>query len=386
MQPETIVQAKKLNEKIFFPNLNGIRFVAAILVIVHHIEQFKYHLGLSNYWSVPSVYLIGKLGVVLFFVLSGFLITYLLMTEEKKTGDISVKNFYIRRMLRIWPLYYLVVLVALLLIPAIAFFDLADYPAIPASQVKGRLLLFLIFLPNLANIVYPSLPYIAQAWSVGVEEQFYLIWPLLMKKIKNKKYLLAGVIIIYLLIKITLYIISITNPGNNYLSAIFAVWDSFSIDCMAIGGITAYLLFKKRKLLTFLFQPWLQVTVMLLICLLIARGVVFPFIHYEVYGILFAVMILNLASNHHRIFKLENKYMDYLGKISYGLYMYHPIAIMVSLKMLIALKSDSMVLQYITSISLTILISAISYQLYEEYFIRKKLKFTKIISGDNVKI
>ena len=70
-------------QKIYFPNLNGLRFIAAFLVIIHHIEQIKSLSKIENYWeTIPFIGIIGKLGVVLFFVLSGFLITYLLLAEE----------------------------------------------------------------------------------------------------------------------------------------------------------------------------------------------------------------------------------------------------------------------------------------------------------------
>ena len=91
-------------KKIYFPNLNGLRFIAAFMVIVHHVEQFKSLFGLENvFHESPFISIVGKLGVVLFFVLSGFLITYLLLVEEEVTGTISIKSFYIRRFLRIWP-------------------------------------------------------------------------------------------------------------------------------------------------------------------------------------------------------------------------------------------------------------------------------------------
>ena len=97
-------------KKVYFPNINGLRFIAALLVIIHHTEQIKDILGLSNYWSTPIIRSIGGLGVLLFFVLSGFLITFLLLDEESTTGTISIKKFYIRRILRIWPLYYLILI------------------------------------------------------------------------------------------------------------------------------------------------------------------------------------------------------------------------------------------------------------------------------------
>lgn len=67
-------------KKVYFPNLNGLRFVAAFMVIIHHVEQFKNLFGLENiFHKSPFISIVGKLGVILFFVLSGFLITYLLL-------------------------------------------------------------------------------------------------------------------------------------------------------------------------------------------------------------------------------------------------------------------------------------------------------------------
>ena len=92
-------------QKIYFPNLNGLRFIAAFLVIIHHVEQIKSISKIENFWgAIPFIGIIGKLGVILFFVLSGFLITYLLLAEENTFKKISIKKFYMRRILRIWPI------------------------------------------------------------------------------------------------------------------------------------------------------------------------------------------------------------------------------------------------------------------------------------------
>jgi peptidoglycan/LPS O-acetylase OafA/YrhL len=107
--------------KVYFPNLNSLRFLAALLVIVHHIEQYKEMLGLSNIFHNHSIQLMSKIGVTLFFALSGFLITYLLLVEQKELGKINIRAFYIRRILRIWPLYYLIIFLAFFIFPAIVF-------------------------------------------------------------------------------------------------------------------------------------------------------------------------------------------------------------------------------------------------------------------------
>ena len=88
----------------YFKNLNGLRFIAAFLVIIHHIEQFKNLWNIPNFYYKSSIKSLGDVGVTVFFVLSGFLITYILLKEKQKTGTINIISFYIKRILRIWPL------------------------------------------------------------------------------------------------------------------------------------------------------------------------------------------------------------------------------------------------------------------------------------------
>jgi peptidoglycan/LPS O-acetylase OafA/YrhL len=101
---------KETKESLYLPNLNGIRFMAAIMVLIHQLEYTKKELGLNKIWTQNGLGYLGDLGVILFFTLSGFLITYLLLIEKHKTGVINIKSFYVRRILRIWPLYYFIIL------------------------------------------------------------------------------------------------------------------------------------------------------------------------------------------------------------------------------------------------------------------------------------
>ncbi len=165
----------RTQKKVYFPNLNGLRFIAAFLVIIHHIEQFKNILGLENNYDNPFVLVVGKLGVILFFVLSGFLITYLLLVEEDITKTISIKNFYIRRVLRIWPLYYFLILLSFFVFPNIPFLNVGPISLALYNNFSLKIILFILFLPNLALIGFSAVPFVSQSWSVGVEEQFYII-------------------------------------------------------------------------------------------------------------------------------------------------------------------------------------------------------------------
>src|SRR5712692_1492145 len=104
---------------VHFPGLNGLRFFAALAVCASHVELLKQYLGYPSAYDRPAVYEVGRLSVTFFFVLSGYLITYLLLIEKQATGTISLRDFYVRRILRIWPLYYLLMGLSFFVVPRI---------------------------------------------------------------------------------------------------------------------------------------------------------------------------------------------------------------------------------------------------------------------------
>ncbi len=371
--------------KVYFPNLNGVRFLAVLIVIISHIEQIKHFQGLDNLWTdIPSLGKAGHTGVILFFVLSGFLITYLLLVEEEQTQTIAIKDFYIRRLLRIWPLYYLVIALSFLALPHIPFFHINELSDNVFSNWIPKITLFLLFFPNIALVMYSPVAYVSQTWSVGVEEQFYLFWPVLMKKCKNKAILLGTATIGYYLLDQTIFPFVEKNIyWNPSLEIISEIVTGMHIDCLAMGGVFAFLYHKKHPIVQLLYYKPLQLIVFPLTLLLLFLGVDLPYIN-EVYSILFGIIILNLATNPKVIINLEIQPLKFLGKISYGLYMYHVIAIAISLKLLSYISITNWIIQYALSIGLSVLISTISYNYLESYFIRKKLRFSKIISGENV--
>ena len=170
--------------KFYFRNLDGIRFIGALMVIIHHIEQNKSVFGIRNAWTNSVIQSIGPLGVNLFFTLSGFLITYLLIHEYNSNKAIDIKSFYIRRILRIWPLYFLLIILGFFLLPLVVP---AEFNVFNLPNYGQRLLLFCTFLPNVSYIVNGTTPFVHQLWSIGVEEQFYLVWPLLILLSPGKK-------------------------------------------------------------------------------------------------------------------------------------------------------------------------------------------------------
>ena len=369
------------SNKIYFPNLNVLRFIAALMVIIHHTDFIKTWFNVSSNWNVPSISIIGKLGVILFFVLSGFLITYLLLAEEKVFQSISIKSFYIRRILRIWPLYFLIIGTALFVIPYIDFFQLPGYGVNSLSNTSiFFILLYVTFFPNFGLAFFGNTSYAAHTWSIGTEEQFYLIWPILIRFVKrNRELLMIGIIVIYQLIAFLLQ--SNVCNGISFKMQLIVFWSSFNIDCMAIGGLFALLLFKKSRFLTWILNKYLFYGILIIFILLILNGISFRLFHYQIYAIIFGLIIINFAAGNHKI-SLENPVLHYLGKISYGLYMYHPVCIVFSLKLLYYFNIYNPWIMYFVSIAITILIAGFSYQFFEKYFIGIKSRFSKIVSSD----
>jgi peptidoglycan/LPS O-acetylase OafA/YrhL len=163
----------------YFTGLNSLRFFAAVMVLFSHIESFKAQAGMPNLTAVPFVAAMGQHGVRFFFVLSGFLIRYLLHTEQQRTGTIKVRDFYMRRVLRIWPLYFLIVIVCLWVLPQI--YDETFLRGDLDTNFAEKAMLLVLMLPNLMQYMYGHILGLGVLWSVGIEEQFYLMFPWIVK-------------------------------------------------------------------------------------------------------------------------------------------------------------------------------------------------------------
>jgi peptidoglycan/LPS O-acetylase OafA/YrhL len=402
--------------KVYFPGLNGLRFFAAIAVVITHVEMTKKYLthgeGLwiktdriigsafssilsgNIRWQAPFVSAAGPLGVVFFFVLSGFLITFLLLEEKKSSGTIAIKKFYIRRILRIWPLYFLIFLLGFFVLPYIPWFQIDTQESFMMNHYVANLICYLFFIPNLAFAIFnQSLPNIGQSWSIGVEEQFYLIWPLLMKMAKNL--LRTMVVFIFILLAIKVVLQAIPDSVHFSLAVLKKFLSMSKIESMALGGIGAYFLYNQnQKVLKWAFDRKIQCAAYLSIPAVILFAPVSLYsITYLWNSLAFLVIILNVSSNPDSIIKLENKVFNFLGKISYGIYMYHLMCITFTVYLVdyivhfehIQISFAHTLLIYIISILLTILVSHVSYTYFERIFTTRKKKFTTVISGDDAR-
>ncbi|MBI3517780.1 MAG: acyltransferase [Bacteroidetes bacterium] len=358
------------------PNLDTLRFIAASLVIIHHVELYKQSFSIENYFHIPFIKVIGKLGVVLFFVLSGFLITTLLLNEKEKKGEISFKKFYIRRILRIWPVYYLIIFLGFFVFPHI---PLLKFPGQSFHEgietIPMNFLLYLTIFANVGWAIFGNIPYTTQTWSLATEEQFYLIWPFIVNYF-NKALLLVMLFVIlfyhgalyFLWTEYANYI-----PYHTYLSRFLY---AFNVNCMAIGGIFAVLVYQRNKVVDFIFNRVFFWSVVIITIMFLLYGKYFGNYQYDVYSVLFGIIIANLAFNKKLETVMENRITNYLGSISYGLYMFHAVAVVIAIRVSIYFNTDWII--YPLTFLLTILVSHLSYKYFEGYFLRFKIKFNNI--------
>jgi len=386
------------SKPIYFPGLNALRFIGALTVIVQHIEHLKHRLNYQTVIPHPSATRIGEYGVTLFFVLSGFLITYLLFAEKHDYGTIAIKSFYVRRVLRIWPLYYLLLAIAILVLPNIALFGVTDEPYDGFYRRIGNSApWYVLMLANVAFVARHTIPYAVQLWSVACEEQFYLLWPHLVKN--TAKYLL----VFFTFILGSLFVANAASyisfhygsrlPASvaKTLGFVAEFLYYFRISSMAIGGLGAYLLYyKKQAILNVLYTKVTQIISLAgILFILLYKGTI-PYAHHAVLSSFFMVLILNVTTNERSLLKLETKVLNYLGGISYGFYMYHLIAIALVYNLITRLFSQpassqlANYLLYSLTIVLTIGFSEVSYRFVESPFLKLKKYFTKVSNTDGV--
>jgi peptidoglycan/LPS O-acetylase OafA/YrhL len=374
--------------KLYFKNLNGFRFFAAALVILSHIELFKKRAGLANLWDTPFFFEAGSAGVDFFFVLSGFLITSLLLKEMDETGKVDLKKFYLRRVLRIWPLYYLVLLLCYFVIPEIQIFYFEGYSEGIFENFWEKFWLSIFFFPNAALYVLKDIPYAAPLWSVGVEEQFYLFWPIILRFFPKNAKTYLGFIILFIALKGGLVVFNkmqVIEPDSYEKIKDLVV--ATRMECMGIGGLGAWLIFTKSK------SGRILSSNVLIVVSLITIPFIFLFanslfeLHHILFSVCFLVIILNSATNPKTFLNLESKFYLTMGNISYGLYLWHMLIVGLVLKLLLMWQPFTgeefifNALLYIGAFILSTFWSYFSYNYFEKSFLNLKKKFSVIVSG-----
>jgi len=378
-----------MQDKIYFKGLDGLRFIAFFMVYLCH--------GFMPIWanikinqSNPWLQLLAKTGVNLghegvsvFFVLSGFLITYLLLTEIKLNGTINIKFFYMRRCLRIWPLFYLAVLSGLWLWPLL-------YKILNTPFGEGSIYLNILFLNNFDFInrlkeggIAAFNPPLGITWSVAVEEQFYVFWPLLFLFLQSRYYLFT--IVILILFSTLFKIANESNTEVYHFHTISALGD------LAIGGLSAYLVTNNEIFKNFIENLNDKIRIFLysfILGLAPFIGFIFSFQSGNTLGHLFAAfmyafIILDQSFNSSKNLKISSyKNISLGGKYTYGLYLYHIPILLICMNIFDYFRmsyknswTDALLLGIVAFIP-TVVVSYISYNYFERYFLIIKHKFT----------
>ncbi|HLN94820.1 MAG TPA: acyltransferase [Flavobacterium sp.] len=356
-----------MKERLYLPGLNGIRSIAALSVVLLHIVQ-DLELDIAHPGRFNSF---GIYGVTLFFTLSGFLITYLLLKEKEKTGTVHIRSFYIRRILRIWPLYFLFVLIVLVVM---------------RFEVDATLLFYLFMLPNVPWAVgsaggsIVALPLLNHYWSLGVEEQFYAFWPFVIRWARRLKRTLVVLVVFFVALK---FVLKLAGAPATLISLVY--YTRFS--CMAIGGLGAYLYFKKSRLVDQVCGKtadgiaWLVLITMVLLPFV---GIRLPsIVENELVSLVALVIIFNQVTRR-SVFSFEPPVFDYLGRISFGLYVYNPLVLYATAWVFSVVPMGNalrFVVVALVTVPAIILVAHISYFYFEKRFLDVKRRFATVDSA-----
>lgn len=362
----------------YFQNLDALRFLAAFSVFVfHYFRDIKaFYPGIENNWLFDKLLIVadkGGLGVNFFFVLSGFLITYLILQEKKETGHFSLWKFLVRRTLRIWPVYFVVVGIGFVIFPAI--FDTYSTAHNPTYYI-----FFLANFDEIYNGAHDSINFLTAPWSVAVEEQFYLFWSLsLFLLLKLKKFKIEYLILILYIASFYFRWIYCDDERVIYYHTLSVCQDILT------GAFIGLSLFNGKKWIQSIINlnKWNILLIYLAgIALCLAKNKLFSgdilVLERFVLSLFFGFVILEQSLGKNSILKVGRfKWMNYLGKISYGFYMYHLIVMFVLCRLIeVYLPTGYYLipLYFVGSLVGIILSSALSYKLMEAPLLKLKPK------------
>jgi peptidoglycan/LPS O-acetylase OafA/YrhL len=354
------------------PELDVLRFVAFFAVFVHHATgpvltnwiELSGSAGIKRSWLAVAAS--GEWGVDLFFCLSAFLITEILRREYERSGRIDILAFWVRRALRIWPLYFTFLAFAALLVPRI----------LPGDFISGwYLVAFLGFLGNWITALwgYPA-SVAAPLWSVSIEEQFYFAWPaaILWTRFSRRRalWLCGSLVVVSWAARLLLVIRDARHP---------AIWcTTFArLDPIALGALASILLRGRLPAIGRLARAALGFggfggfIAMGALGSLTGAGALVTYPLVALFSLMLLVAFLGVRLPANPLFGC----LTFLGRISYGLYVFHIFAIAWLSRLLVSAPAG---LVLAATFCGTVALAMLSWYLLERPFLELKTRFARI--------
>jgi peptidoglycan/LPS O-acetylase OafA/YrhL len=361
--------------------LDGLRAIAILLVCIAHFYQVdEATLYIDNKLFGIITFKISQLGlkgVELFFILSGYLITRILLNTKDSPN--YFKSFYMRRILRIFPLYYFVLFVSFFILPYFISID-AGTQQIIDSQWKLWTYTSNVFFIDPVKWDISSFPNFGHFWSLAVEEHFYIVWPFIIYYFRNKK-----VITIMWLI----FLFSMLSWILGFSESIFN-WTTLKYSgALALGGILAYYEYQNIETLEKLYTKTKRYTILLLLLFLISAFIPRSFgefgtiAGYVISLVLFSNLVLMAIFGNQKIKTFfDHKILFFIGKISYGIYIYHGLLrpyfkefIYDPMYVLVGGGILTSIIYTVLMTMISIFIAFLSWEFFEKHFLQLKKYF-----------
>lgn len=368
--------------RFYCPELDGLRFFAFLAVYVDHTFLFgtqghHHHMSDTLAGALGTLGVAGAFGVDLFFALSAYLITELLLRERAARGSLDVRAFYVRRILRIWPLYFLFL-----------GFSYALAWVVPGEEMDWRHLLgFALFSGNWVYMAKPIATVAAPLWSVSVEEQFYILWPLAVRKgsVKRIAGIAAGLLAVGMALR---FVLAARGADGLWMSK----HSLLRADGIAAGVLLAVALRGRMPRI----PEVLRIGMLLggvATLLFVARdfhllggppsSLLVTFGWSIVAAACTAILLSALGSTGPLGAALSSRPLVYLGRISYGLYVFHQVGLLVAGRLFpgFGASARDWAGHFAVGLVVTLVLAAASYRWIEQPFLRlKQRRFTVVRS------
>jgi peptidoglycan/LPS O-acetylase OafA/YrhL len=371
--------------RIYFQNLDALRTIACTAVIFEHTFGWYWKDFEQNFWVVSRAIRMvshGEFGVFAFFMLSGFLITYLMLKEKESTGQFRVLYFYARRALRIWPVYFLVLAIALII--SYKFPASFGLPPLPIEHWWQYFVFtgnFDVLRHSYEGITSLSNRIARITWSVAIEEQFYLVWPLILVLSRNRfVWAVIGVLSLGLIAKL-------------YYSAdvLFYFHSLSGFYFLALGSLCGYVAYTSANLLKSQKIPFavkifpyglIVLTLFFLPDFEIMTGTrVFGEL---IFSFCFFWILIDQTVIEKPLFNLSKiPFLEFIGKYTYGMYLYHAIVILL-LRNLVQWQMTQVWQPFAEGaivFAITLGMAMLSFVVLESPFLKLKENFSLVKSG-----